>query len=155
MAGSPVWIRWVAPIWRQVCGYFCWGRTALSVRRCLRGSLQKVMKSARWRGRRGNDLPRVQWVQLDIAKTTELAEWRPQLDDVDAVVNCAGVLQDGPGDNTRGVHVDAADALYRACEETGVQRVVHVSAIGTDRQALSAFSATKKEGEDALQVSTS
>ena len=102
--------------------------------------------------RRGNDLPRVEWVILDIARTTDVAAWRLQLEGMDAVVNCAGVLQDGPGDDTRGVHVIAADALYRACEETGVRRVVHVSAIGADRQALSAFSATKKEGEDALRA---
>jgi uncharacterized protein YbjT (DUF2867 family) len=102
--------------------------------------------------RRGNELPRVEWVHLDIAQTTEVAGWRPQLNGVDAVVNCAGVLQDGPGDDTRGVHVDAADALYRACEETGVRRIVHVSAIGTDRPALSPFSATKKKGDEALQA---
>jgi uncharacterized protein YbjT (DUF2867 family) len=102
--------------------------------------------------RRGNDLPRVRWTLLDIARTTDVAAWRHKLQDMDAVVNCAGVLQDAPGDDTRGVHVDAADALYRACEETGVRRVVHISAIGAERQALSAFSATKKEGEEALQA---
>jgi uncharacterized protein YbjT (DUF2867 family) len=102
--------------------------------------------------RRGSELPRVEWVHLDIAQTTEVAAWRPQLKDIDAVVNCAGVLQDGPGDDTRGVHVDAAGALYRACEETGVRRIVHISAIGVDRRALSPFSATKKEGEEALQA---
>jgi uncharacterized protein YbjT (DUF2867 family) len=102
--------------------------------------------------RRGNELPRVEWVRLDIARTTELAQWRSCLGEVDAVVNCAGVLQDGPGDSTRGVHVDAADALYRACEEEGVRRVVHLSAIGADRESLSPFSATKKAGEEALRA---
>jgi uncharacterized protein YbjT (DUF2867 family) len=101
--------------------------------------------------RSGQDLPRVRWVRLDIARTTEIAAWRPQLDGIDAVVNCAGVLQDGPGDSTRGVHMDAADALYRACEAAGVRRVVHISAIGADRESLSAFSATKKAGEKLLE----
>src|SRR5690606_7550914 len=88
-------------------------------------------------GRRlGNELPRVEWVRMDIARTTEFGQWRSCLGEVDAVVNCAGVLQDGPGDSTRGVHVDAADVLYRACEEEGVRRVVHLSAIGADRESL-------------------
>jgi uncharacterized protein YbjT (DUF2867 family) len=102
--------------------------------------------------RRGNELPRVEWVQLDIARTPELGQWRVCLGEVDAVVNCAGVLQDGPGDSTREVHVDAAEVLYRACEEEGVRRVVHISAIGADRESLSPFSATKKAGEEALRA---
>jgi uncharacterized protein YbjT (DUF2867 family) len=102
--------------------------------------------------RRGNELPHVQWISLDIARTTEVAAWRAHAGGVDAVVNCAGVLQDGPGDSTRGVHVDAVDALYRACEEAGVRRVVHLSAIGADRESLSPFSATKKQGEEVLRA---
>jgi uncharacterized protein YbjT (DUF2867 family) len=100
--------------------------------------------------RPGNEGPGVRWLRLDIARATDVPVWRPHLAGVDAVVNCAGVLQDGPGDSTRGVHVDAADALYRACEEAGVRRVVHVSAIGAEREPVSAFSATKKQGEAAL-----
>ncbi|HEX6259109.1 MAG TPA: NAD(P)H-binding protein, partial [Woeseiaceae bacterium] len=102
--------------------------------------------------RRGDELPQVQWIHLDIARTTTVPAWRAHADGVDAVVNCAGVLQDGRGDSTRGVHVDAVDALYRACEEAGVRRVVHLSAIGADRESLSAFSATKKQGEEVLQA---
>jgi uncharacterized protein YbjT (DUF2867 family) len=100
--------------------------------------------------RPGNEGPGVRWLRLDIARATEVSVWRALVAGVDAVVNCAGVLQDGPGDSTREVHVDSADALYRACEEAGVSRVVHVSAIGAEREPLSAFSATKQEGEAAL-----
>ena len=35
---------------------------------------------------------------------------------IDAVVNCAGVLQDNARDSTRGVHVDGIGALFAACE---------------------------------------
>ncbi len=62
----------------------------------------------------------------------------------------AAILQDGPRERTRGIHVEGAAALFRACESAGVRRVVHVSAIGTERETLSAFSATKREGEEAL-----
>src|SRR5690606_35350738 len=36
--------------------------------------------------RRGSELPGVEWVRLDIGRTTELAQWRACLDGVDAVV---------------------------------------------------------------------
>ncbi|HEX7080038.1 MAG TPA: SDR family oxidoreductase [Gammaproteobacteria bacterium] len=100
--------------------------------------------------RPGADLPGVEWVELDIAAATSPLDWRPHLAGVEAVVNCAGVLQDAPGDHTQGVHVDGVAALYRACEDGGPRRIVHLSAIGADRGALSPFSATKKAGEDAL-----
>jgi uncharacterized protein YbjT (DUF2867 family) len=94
---------------------------------------------------------RVRWLVLDIASFTSTRAWQPHLDGIDAVVNCAGALQEGPGDRLRGVHVDGIAALYRACENEGVRRVVHLSAIGADREALTPFSATKRSGEEALR----
>ena len=52
--------------------------------------------------RPGAGLTPAEWRNLDIAHTTDAAAWRPHLEDVDAVVHCAGVLQDGPGDSSRG-----------------------------------------------------
>jgi uncharacterized protein YbjT (DUF2867 family) len=102
--------------------------------------------------RPGPDLPRMRRVELDIAQATTDGAWRPHLEGIDAVVNCAGVLQDGPHDRIRGVHVDGAAALFHACESAGVRRVLHVSAIGAERKPLSSFSATKKAGEEALMA---
>ena len=42
-------------------------------------------------------------VGLDLASATP-ADFVPLLEDVDAVVNCAGTLQDAPGESTEGVH---------------------------------------------------
>jgi len=86
---------------------------------------------------------------LDIATAVEPADWLPYLDGVDVVVNCAGMLQ---GAGARGVHVDGARALYAACESAGVRRVVHVSAVGVERGAVSEYSATKRAGEEALMA---
>ena len=69
---------------------------------------------------------------------------------IDAVVNCAGVLQDSPRDSTAGVHVDGPAALFAACEQAGVRRVVHISAIGVDRGATTAFARSKHVGDQAL-----
>jgi uncharacterized protein YbjT (DUF2867 family) len=67
------------------------------------------------------------------------------------VVNCAGVLQDSPREDTEGVHASGAAALFAACEAYGVRRVVHFSAIGVERQQVSPFSATKWRGDLALK----
>jgi uncharacterized protein YbjT (DUF2867 family) len=74
----------------------------------------------------------------------------PYLDGVGAVVNCAGVLQDSPRDSTRGVHVEGISALFAACAQAGVRRVVHFSAIGVNHETPTAFSRTKLKGDRAL-----
>jgi uncharacterized protein YbjT (DUF2867 family) len=98
---------------------------------------------------RGADSHTVEWRSLDLSQLIEPAAWRPHLEGVDAVVNCAGVLQGG---DAQAVHVDSARALYAACASAGVRRVVHLSAIGVDRGAISEYSATKRAGEEALMA---
>lgn len=102
--------------------------------------------------RRGGEHPLVEWIHLDIAWAKTPEDWRPHLDGIDAVVNCAGVLQNAGGDSARGVHVDGIAALAAACEQAGVRRFVHISAIGADRESVSTFSSTKKAGEEALMA---
>ena len=89
-------------------------------------------------------------IALDIGRATEPADWLPHLAGIGAVVNCAGVLQDSPRDSTAGVHVYGAAALFAACEQAGVRRIVHISAIGVDRDATTAFARTKLTGDQAL-----
>jgi uncharacterized protein YbjT (DUF2867 family) len=87
------------------------------------------------------------WLKADIAGLTSPQQWLEHLRGIDAVVNCAGILQDAPGENARRVHSEAVKALVRACQTRGVRRFIHFSAVGVDREAESAFSRTKKEGE--------
>jgi uncharacterized protein YbjT (DUF2867 family) len=88
-------------------------------------------------------------VPIDLAVAIE-ADWAAHLSGVDAVVNCAGLLQDSPGESTRGVHADGAAALFRACERAGVRRVIQISAVGVDRDTPTEFSRTKLAGDQAL-----
>jgi nucleoside-diphosphate-sugar epimerase len=90
-------------------------------------------------------------IALDIAKATSPADWLPHLVGIDALVNCAGVLQDSPRDSTAGVHAEGAAALFAACERAGVRRVVQISAIGVD-QGATAFARTKLAGDKALMA---
>jgi len=91
-------------------------------------------------------------VTIDIARARDPADWLPHLCAVDAVVNCAGLLQDGPGDSTTGVHRDGMAALFAACEQAGVRRLVHISALGVDRNPTTAFARTKLAGDELLMA---
>ncbi|TIU61900.1 MAG: NAD-dependent epimerase/dehydratase family protein, partial [Mesorhizobium sp.] len=102
------------------------------------------------RGRTPNGLFQGRSVVIDMARALEAEDWLPHLRGVDAVVNCAGVLQDSARENTRNVHATGASALFAACERAGVRRVIHFSAVGVDREQPSAFSASKLAGDHAL-----
>lgn len=95
-------------------------------------------------------LPEVTWIERDIAGLGEAAAWRPILAGCDAVVNCAGALQDGPRDDVRAVQATAMRALFAACAEAGPRRVIQVSAAGASSEAATLFMRTKAEADAAL-----
>src|SRR6266853_1889043 len=73
---------------------------------------------------------------------------------IDLVVNCLGVLQDGPGSDTRAVHRDFVERLLAAIRDSGrAVRLVHISIPGTANEDRTAFSTTKREAERLIAAS--
>jgi len=67
---------------------------------------------------------------------------------IDVVVNCLGVLQDGPGSDTTAVHRDFVARLLKAIGDSGrAIRLVHISIPGTAETDRTAFATTKREAE--------
>ena len=91
--------------------------------------------------------PYATWIQADFARLTTAEAWRPLLTNIDAVVNCVGVLQDGGRDNVQAVQVDGTCALFDACAQAGVRRVIHISAVGASNQGPTAFARTKAQAD--------
>jgi uncharacterized protein YbjT (DUF2867 family) len=114
---------------------------------------QEVVGVARRLGVETRRVPAARWIALDLRDVRGPEDWRPHLAGIDSVVNCAGALQDGGRDDVAAVHVRGPAALWRACEEAGVRRVIHVSAMNVDKGGVSAFSTTKSEGDSALESS--
>jgi uncharacterized protein YbjT (DUF2867 family) len=88
--------------------------------------------------------------KVDVSEATSPSYWLPHLNSIEAVVNCAGVLQDSRNDSTSMVHHHGIANLFAACEQLKIRRVIHFSAIGVDRETPSAFSETKLHGDTAL-----
>src|SRR6187455_1140798 len=65
------------------------------------------------RGR--SELPTAFWVQVDFNRYIDARHWRPRLYSVDAVINCAGLLWETPGNTFEGVHALGPCALFEAC----------------------------------------
>lgn len=70
------------------------------------------------------------YVAVDYERDHEPADWLPRLERVDAVVNAAGILRERGRSTFEALHVRAPAALFRACAQARVRRVVQVSALG-------------------------
>lgn len=88
-------------------------------------------------------------MSMDLAALTRLIAERG----IDMVVNCLGVLQDGPGSDTRDVHRDFVERLLRAIRSSGrAIRLVHISIPGAAADDRTPFSQTKREAERLIAV---
>ena len=96
--------------------------------------------------------PSIDWKTADL-RAASVEDWTAMLQGADAVVNCAGALQDSPRDDLRAVHVEGVARLVEACGQAGVRRFVHVSAAGVAAGRSTAFNATKLETEAMLRAS--
>jgi uncharacterized protein YbjT (DUF2867 family) len=96
--------------------------------------------------------PDIEWRSLDLAKA-DAERWRAAVAGADAVIFCAGALQDGPRDDLSGTHERGLKALISACEAENVRRFIHFSAMGVDRATPTEFSRSKFAGDQALIAS--
>jgi uncharacterized protein YbjT (DUF2867 family) len=87
---------------------------------------------------------------MDVAALASLLRDRA----VNVVVNCLGVLQDGPGSDTSAVHRDFVERLLQAIKESGCAvRLIHISIPGAAKDDRTAFSTTKREAERLIAAS--
>jgi NADH dehydrogenase len=69
----------------------------------------------------------------------------------DALINCVGILYERGSQKFDVVHHSAPAKLARLAREAGVERLVHISAIGADPRSTSAYARTKAAGEQAVR----
>lgn len=78
------------------------------------------------------------------------ASVRAVLTGADAVVNCVGVLNSLGRNTFDAVQAEGAGRVARIAAALGIERLVHISAIGADAQSDSDYARTKGEGEAAV-----
>lgn len=101
------------------------------------------------RARDAQSPPSLELVQADVHDPAALARLVPGHD---AVVNLVAILHGSPAEFERD-HVELVKKIVRACQDAGVQRLVHVSALGAAPDAPSMYQRSKARGEAALQAS--
>ncbi len=72
-------------------------------------------------------------IAVDYCKDTSKEAWLPKLNGIDVVINAVGVLRDSKAQPMKLLLEQTPIALFAACQEAGVKRIVQVSALGIDR----------------------
>jgi nucleoside-diphosphate-sugar epimerase len=73
-----------------------------------------------------------------------------ELRGVDVVVNAAGILRPRGAQTFEALHVRGPRALFTAAAAAGVRRIIQISALGAESEALSTYHRSKSEADRAL-----
>ncbi|HJT05453.1 MAG TPA: NAD(P)H-binding protein [Stellaceae bacterium] len=94
--------------------------------------------------------PRVQAIAIDLNRDVTPEIWRQRVAGIDAVINCAGILQSSSAQSISAIHHAGPTALFDACAAAGVRRVIQISAISADPAARTDYAVTKRAADDHL-----
>ncbi|MBY6113745.1 complex I NDUFA9 subunit family protein [Mameliella alba] len=75
---------------------------------------------------------------------------RAAMHGADAVVNCVGTFDKGGKNNFDAVQHEGAERIARIAAAEGIERLVHVSAIGADAEGASLYARSKGKGEEGI-----
>jgi uncharacterized protein YbjT (DUF2867 family) len=93
-------------------------------------------------------------VQLTRANPYASDELTPLLADCDCVINLAGILNEQGNSTYSRVHVDLPRGIVKAMRESGVSRLLHMSALNADvNETRGRYLKTKGEGENLVHQS--
>lgn len=105
--------------------------------------------------RRPERLPaNIKIIVVDYMKDLTAETWLPRLAGIDVVINAVGILRESARAQFKQLHHLAPRALFQACEQSGARRVIQVSALGADADAVSRYHLSKRAADEALRAST-
>ena len=109
-----------------------------------------IIACARDISRAKNMFPQTEVIKCDFSKDVSIDDWIPRLKDIDVVLNCVGILYHPFKSEIWKIHYDIPKAIYDACVKTGVDRIIHISALGVDKSDVE-YATSKKAAEEYLQ----
>ena len=109
----------------------------------LRGAGHTVIRAVRRPKEQGD-------IAVDFLNDNDKEIWLPRLQGIEVVINAVGVLRNSPKYPMQKLHAETPAALFAACAEARVERVVHLSALGVDSGIDVPYFTTKMSAERAL-----
>lgn len=91
-------------------------------------------------------------IAIDFCKDTTKEAWLPKLVGVDVVINAVGVLRDSAKQPMKLLLEQTPIALFSACQEAGVKRIVQISALGIDKGIETPYFQCRRAPEASLNA---
>jgi uncharacterized protein YbjT (DUF2867 family) len=89
-------------------------------------------------------------IAVDFRNDLNKSIWLPRLKEIKVVINAVGVLRDSFDTPMQKLHAETPAALFEACAEADVERVVHLSALGIESGLDVPYFTTRIAAEQAL-----
>ncbi len=89
---------------------------------------------------------------IDFNQMLDPQKWLPHLKDVDVVINSVGIITENRTQKFETLHYLAPAALFKACSQSGIQRVIQISALGVDEESFTPYQLSKKSADDTLRA---
>ena len=90
-------------------------------------------------------------LQLNYLNMMDEKDWVPYLKNIDAVINCVGIIAESNNQTFHTLHAQVPIVLFKAAEQAGVKKVIQISALGADDLAQSTYHLSKKAADDVLR----
>lgn len=94
--------------------------------------------------------PGIDVVECDFSLDTCMETWIVRLTGVDSVINTVGIIREKGRQRFDTLHRQTPIALFKACEQVGVRKVIQISALGADETAFSQYHLTKRAADKFL-----
>lgn len=91
-------------------------------------------------------------IAIDYRNDTEISIWLPRLVGIDAVVNAVGILRDSKSQPMSRLHDEVPRALFAAAAQSGIKRIVQISALGVGTGIDTPYMQSKQKADDFLQT---
>jgi uncharacterized protein YbjT (DUF2867 family) len=97
------------------------------------------------------NIPHSRVFKVDFNKATQVQDWLSHLSGIDAVINCVGVFQTVSDKTMQNIHFETPKALFSACDQLGIKKVIQISALGVDKVDVG-YATTKLAADNFLQT---
>lgn len=96
--------------------------------------------------------PNIRYIHCDFLHDHSPELWLDRVQGIDVVINAVGIIRQSGERSFNALHVKAPTALFEACHQAGVGKVIQISALGADEDAESEYHRSKKQADDMLRT---
>ncbi len=91
------------------------------------------------------------YITKDFNTATSIDSWMLDLEDIDVVINTVGILAESRNNKFINVHTKTPIALFEAAKACHVKKIIHISALGADKNTKTNYQRTKLATEEYVQ----